>query len=168
MSDAHSHTPEPGDVDPADAWQPRDLLLIVVGAELAAEIAHRPLAYRLRERILRWQDRHLEDDDTRLVPVVCTDIWHLNQQNLADRPTLSIGSPEINATSAFFASRVPPAFTVDGVLAVHADIEFIDQRACAWSMYDHGTGSTASAIDAFVERYLDGYLRSAHNLPAEA
>src|SRR4051794_33570264 len=40
---------------------PQRVLLIVVGAHLQAEISDRPLAYRLREAVLRWQDEHADD-----------------------------------------------------------------------------------------------------------
>ena len=39
------------------------VMLIVVGAHLAAEVSDRPLAYRLREAALRWIDARETDAD---------------------------------------------------------------------------------------------------------
>src|SRR5262245_43553297 len=100
--------PAGADIDPAG------LLLIVVGAHLRAEFTDRPLAYRLREAVLRWQDQSLgEDDAPPLRPVVCSDVWYLNAAELAARPVISIGDPQVNAASAMLATRMPTAFVIE-------------------------------------------------------
>ncbi len=146
--------PDPLDVD----W----LLLLVVGAGLRAEHHDRPLAYRLRERILAWQDEFL---DTRpLVPLLCTDVWYLNDETLRRRPVICLGDPESNAATAFHARRLPTAFVIDETLRVQLDPEYIEQAACLWGV---NPSATVAAVDLFAERYLDGYLRAVHAWPPE-
>lgn len=145
-----------GPEDPDD----ESLLLIVVGAELRAELVHRPLAYRLRERILRWQDR-CEEEIPLLMPVVCSEVWYLNQVDLHGQPTISLGEPNLNAATAFLARHLPLAFVMEQVLQVHADIEYIDLRACLWGI---NQSATVSAVDLFCERYIENFLRGAHGL----
>ena len=138
---------------------PQQMLLVVVGSHLKAEINDRPLAYRLREAILRWQDQHHDaDDGPPLRPVVCSDVWYLNTPDLQDRPTVSIGDPQVNAASAMLSTHVPTAFVIENTLRVHVDQEFLDLRTCMWGA-NHS--ATASAIDLFVERYLNDFLRAA-------
>jgi hypothetical protein len=152
--------PAPQTAPAAADIDPNGLLLIVVGAHLRAEFTDRPLAYRLREQVLRWQDQSLGEDDAKpLRPVVCSDVWYLNSTELAARPTVCIGDPNVNAASAMLATRMPTAFVIENTLRVHLDLEFIDLRACMWGA-NHS--ATASAVDVFVERYLDGFLRAAH------
>jgi len=142
---------------------PALLILIVVGAHLRAEVADRPLGYRLRERILKWQDEQDETGETdqstpRLQPIVCTDLWYLNAAELAGRPAIAIGDPAVNAASAYFSSRLPSAFIIEGTLRVHLDSEFIERQAALWGVTQ---AATASAVDLFAERYLDEFMRAA-------
>ncbi len=146
----------------APSIEPLQRLLIVVGAHLLAEVSDRPLAYRLRERILRWLDEHLREGDRALDPIVCTDVWYLNNDDLLRDPAIAIGRPGLNAASAMLANRLPTAFLIDDTLQVQLDQEFVDQRAC---IFGADTQATASAADLFVERYLDAYLRAILDLP---
>ncbi len=136
------------------------LLLIVVGAHLEAEVAHRPLGERLRGRIQQWLARGLEVKPLR--PLVCSDLWYLNAPSLMARPTISIGEPQVNAASAYFSRRLPTALVIDDTLQVQLDPEFVRLQACVW-----GTDrqATASGVDLFVERYLEPFLCAAHGLP---
>jgi hypothetical protein len=130
-------------------------LLIVTGAHLDAETHDRPVAYSLRELIGR---RFAAMDRPEARAVVCCDVWYLNNEPLRRRATISIGAPGINALSAFLAGKLPSVFTIDDRLIVQADLEMIDLVACCWGT-DHG--NTAAAVDAFVERYLEDFLRAA-------
>lgn len=141
----------------------RHRLLIVVGAHLLAEVSDRPLAYRLRESVLHWLDEHAEEDLPAIDPIVCTDVWYLNNDELLREPAIALGRPGVNAASAMLSNRLPTAFLIDDTLQVQLDQEFIDQRACLWGA---DVQSTASAVDLFVERYLDAYLRALLGLPA--
>lgn len=131
------------------------LILIVTGAHLRAETGDRPLAYRLRDRMLRWLGR---GDDQDAPVVVCSDLWYLNRDELRECPTVSIGGPGVNALSAYLGDKLPSAFAVEGVLVVQLDPEFDDRLACCWGV-DHG--ATASAVEAFAERYLDDFMTAA-------
>ena len=135
------------------------LLLIVTGAHLGAEVHDRPVGYRLKTLI----ESRLGAGAARLTPVVCSDVWYLNQEPLRRRPTISIGAPGVNALTAFLADKVPSAFTIDDVLVVQADLDWVDLVACCWGR-DHD--STRGAVDAFAERYLGGFLEAASAVSA--
>ncbi len=133
------------------------VILIVTGAHLRAETGDRPLAYRLRGRMLKWLGHDGRDDPDAPV-VVCSDLWYLNRDELRVRPTVSIGGPGVNALSAFLGDKLPSAFAVEGVLVVQLDLEFEDRMACCWGV-DHA--ATAAAVDVFAERYLDDFMAAA-------
>ena len=136
-----------------------DLLLIVVGAHLRSEIADRPLGTRLQRLIRDWQARVLEEGDAVMLPIVCSDVWFLNDRDLMRQPCITIGEPGHNAATAYYASRLPKAYVVEGVCAVQFDPQFLDGSACLWGV---DAASTELAFDAFVSRHLDAYLRAAH------
>ena len=146
----------------ADAVDPRRLLLIVVGAHLGAELADRPLGYRLRDDVVRWQRKTPEADP--LMPVVCTDLWYLNARELMARPTIAVGRPQRNAVSAYFANRLPTALVIDESLQVQLDPQLVNPQACVWGVDGQ---ATSSSVDLFVQRYLEPFLRSAHGLPVD-
>ena len=151
------------------------LLLIVVGAHLRAEQSDRPLAYRLRERILRWIDGATGADTAEnkakttadtpppipppppalLEPLVCTDLWYLNNEELIRRPTITIGAPGVNACTAFLTQRLPSVFVIDDTLQVLMDPELTTLHACCWGV---DQSATVSAVDLFAERFLDRFL----------
>ncbi|MCK4872524.1 MAG: hypothetical protein KAS72_07345 [Phycisphaerales bacterium] len=135
------------------------VVLLVVGAHLRAEVADRPIAYRLRDAILAWMEEACELDDETLPPVdvvVCTDVWWLNNNELRECPTISVGGPGINALSAYLGDKVPSAFVVDDSLIVQMDVELTDLLACVWGMNHE---QTIAAADVFTERYLDSFMR---------
>ncbi len=132
------------------------LLLIVAGAHLRAEIGDRPLAYMLREEIERLSDRF--GDDAPLDPVVCSDVWRLNDESVSNCPTISVGGPGVNALSAFLGDKLASVFVVEDQLLIQADLEWNDMSVCIWGM-DHDR--TIAAVQAFVERYLDAFLDAA-------
>jgi len=152
-----------------DTIDTSQLLLIVVGAHLRAEVADRPLAYRLRERILRWLDERRpaapSEDWSDPEVVVCSDIWYLNNDDLRSQPTISIGGPGVNALGAYLSDRLETAFVIENVLAVQVDLDFVDPVASCWGVTN---AATVNAIDAFCERYLDGFLEHAVRRIAEA
>ncbi|HVP73853.1 MAG TPA: hypothetical protein VMS30_08950 [Phycisphaerales bacterium] len=143
----------------ADVPQSESLLLLVTGSTIASEMRDRPIAYRLRERVLGWLDaaRNGNGEAPVLQPVVCSDLWYLNARELDDRPAIAIGEPSSNAATALISSRLPTAFVIEGSLRVHLDPEFIDLRAALWGVT---AASTAAAIDLFAERYLDAFLNA--------
>ncbi|NJL31506.1 MAG: hypothetical protein HC898_07695 [Phycisphaerales bacterium] len=134
-----------------------NLLLIVVGAHLRAEIADRPLAYRLSDTIANWLGRRSPKLNVRFAPVVCSDIWYMNQAQLQRRPTISVGGPGSTALSAYYAQKLSPAVVSDNQMIIQLDPEYVDLRVCVWGM-NHQL--TVAAMDHFVQQYLDGYLRA--------
>jgi hypothetical protein len=140
-----------------------DLLLIVVGAGIRAELTHRMLGYRLREQILRWQDERPGQDA--LLPIVCTDLWYLNEPGALARPAVAIGDPETNAATAYLANRLPTAFVIDATLRIQLDLEFIDLHGCLWGV---SHAASASAVDVFIERHLGRFLEAVHDSTSAA
>lgn len=133
------------------------LLLIVVGSHLHAEVADRPQAYRLHERIGAWVEKHAPEVDPPVLPVVCSDIWYVKQESLQRRPTISIGGPKANALSAYFNDTLHPGVVRDERLTIQLDPEMTDLRVSVWG-FDHE--ATVEAVELFVRDYLDNYLRA--------
>jgi hypothetical protein len=162
--DPAEHDPPPSredDPDTAEELSVDDLILIVVGAHLRAEVGDRPVAYRLRQRMLTWlADRYGLHGAAAapFTPLVCCDVWYLNDASLKDRPAISIGGPGVNALTAHLADKIPSAFVIDNTLIVQLDPAFDDLRACCWGM---DTASTTAAVEAFEERYLDAFMHAA-------
>jgi hypothetical protein len=139
----------------------RTVALIVVGAHLRAEIEDRPQAYRLRDRLRDWTQLHDQSEAVQnpsLVPVVCTDIWFLNNFELQERPVICLGEPGVNAATAFLCTRLPTALMVEGALRVHLDPDFAEAQVCLWGV---NPPATASAVDLFIERYLEVFMAGA-------
>ena len=133
------------------------MLPIVVGAHPEAEANDRVVGYGLRRKVLDWQDA--TPDVQRLKPVVMTDLWYLNDDDLRGRPTITVGRPEINAATAWLAGRLPTALVVDAAYRIQLDPELIDLRACIWG---RGPRETESGVMCFVARYLGDFLDRAH------
>jgi len=88
MADAYSQD-GPG-IDPSS------LLLIVVGADLRAELSDRAEARRLAQRTETWLARNRTAMNVALRPVICTDVWYLNDAALqaleAQAGTMPVGA----------------------------------------------------------------------------
>lgn len=129
---------------------PAELLPIVVGMHLEAELHDRPLAQRVHDAIVAAGAPGM--------PIVCCDAWYLNDQSLRLRPTLTIGRPEVNAATAALASRLPTRLLIDERYRIQLDPEGIDVRACVWGV---DALNTLHAVDAFIETCLDEWLAGA-------
>ena len=70
---------------------------------------------------------------------------------------LSVGGPGVNALSAYYAQKVPAAVLRENKMIVQLDPEFVDLRVCIWGV-NHRL--TVEAMDLFIDRYLDDYLRA--------
>ena len=126
-------------------------ILIVTGAHLHAEAADRPVAYALQRALV-------EAIGARGRAIVCSDVWYMNDDKLRSCPTISVGSPGVNALSAFLADKLPSAFVVEGKVMVQADPDFEELVACCWGAGESGTGS---AVSVFAERFLEGFVEAA-------
>lgn len=134
-----------------------DAVLIVVGSHLRAETADRPLAYALVEEIRQWVQRHEKGLQAAIEPIVCSDIWYVNQQRLQSRPTVSLGGPGVNALTAYFAQKLDPSVLANEKMIIQLDPEFVDLRVCIWGMNHKWT---EKALRLFSEHYLDTFLRA--------
>jgi hypothetical protein len=153
-------------IDAAWAVMPPDmpietarLLPVVVGAHPRSEIADRPLAQRLVSAIRQWQRQTIPDEDARLIPMVMTDLWYLNDKELLLQPTIAIGEPGANAASAYYGTRLPKSYVVDGQLQVLADLEFLEPSVTMWGVDAY---ATRTALDWFIARHLGRFLESIH------
>lgn len=132
---------------------------VVVGAHLRAEISDRAVAYELAERVSGAFAR----TGSSLAAVVCTDLWYLNDDRLRQRPTISIGEPEVSALSAYLADKLPHAYAVSETLLVQMDLPAGEALVNLWG---RGPEETRVAARVFWERYLDHFTECALRQPA--
>jgi len=147
-------TPFEQDADPVDS---SNLMLIVVGAHLRAEVADRPLAYQLCEQVQQWLDEHLDTINVNIIPVVCCDVWYINHRDLQMRPTICLGSTAVNSLSAYLSQKLNTALVRDDQIMIQLDPEFVDLRVCIWGL---DQDLTIDAVELFLNRYFDGYMRA--------
>jgi hypothetical protein len=141
------------------------VIFIVAGASLRAEVADRPIAYWLQQRMLEWRDERCPGADEPGLPgarpfdvVVCSDLWWLSHDELGKAPTVSVGGPGVNALAAHLADKTPSAFVIDDTLIVQVDPDFTDLRASVWG---RDRAATEAATRTFADRYLDRFMRAA-------
>lgn len=138
------------------------LLCIVTGVQLKAELGDRPLAYRVEQEARRLLKELLpppppDDPLPLLSPVVISDVYYLNNDDLQGRPVISIGGPGVNAVSNALVNDVPTAVAIEDSLLVQMDVEMNDLRCAVWGM-DHL--QTVQAVDLFIAKgYLEVYVR---------
>lgn len=143
---------------PAPGVELASLILIVTGAHLRAELADRPLAYRLRRSVDEWLGKHAQGLNIPLQTAVCSDIWYMNQPAvLQRRPTISIGGPGVNALSAYFYQKLPHSPVAESDVFIQLDTEYTDLRASVWGA-NHVL--TVRATDRFLGEYLDAFLKA--------
>ncbi len=131
------------------------LLLIVTGASLRAEMADRPLAYALGETIQNELHRRTQSTTWPIRPVVCADVWYVNNRQLHDRPTISIGGPGANALSAYLYEKLPTALAIEDQLVIQLDVAYSTLAVAIWGM---DRQHSSSAVELFENKYLGGYL----------
>ena len=143
--------------EPNESIDHSNTLLIVVGAHLRAEVADRPLGYELQQRVNEWLEEHQEQMNVSIDVIVCSDIWYLNNEQLQQCPTISIGGPGVNALSAYFAQNLKHDTGQEQQVLIQIDPEYTDLRVCIW-----GTNHelTVKGLDLFNRQYLEGYLRA--------
>jgi hypothetical protein len=134
-----------------------NLLPIVVGAHLRAEVSDRPIGDRIARHIRAIRRTNDLTIDEGLIPVVISDIWYLNDSDLMLQPSIVVGEPGVNAASAHWAARIPKAFSFENSHQVLMDLEGPFPVACMWGV-DHAR--TEVAADHFERRYLHPWLES--------
>lgn len=138
------------------------LICIVTGVQLKAELGDRPLAYRVEQDAKRLLKELLpaptgEDPLPLLSPVVITDVYYLNSEEMQEQPVISVGGPGVNAVSNAFVNEVPTAVAIEDSLLVQMDVEMNDLRCAVWGM-DHL--QTVQAVDLFIAKgYLETFVR---------
>lgn len=132
-----------------------DLLLIVVGADLRAEVVDRPIAHALQAAALghveRFAAESASDDPPALTVLVCTDLWYVNTLDLHQHAAIALGGPDVNAATAWLASRLPTALIMDDHLRIHVDPD-AEPKACLWGV---DREATTRAVEIFSDRYLE-------------
>lgn len=88
--------------------------------------------------------------------LVCSDLWRINSDELAETATISVGGPGVNAWAAHLAEQLPTVFAVDDRFVVQMDLES-GLLVSLWGM-DHV--STVEAFNVFVQRYLEECLKA--------
>lgn len=163
MSNLEITLPEGRFAAEGDERTPDPLVLVVVGARLACERVDRPLAYRLCHELADAIEGDGRDDLPR--PIACTDLWYVHNQGLRERPAIAVGRPDHNAGTAYLASRLPPALVVEDRVRIHLHPLETEEAgtttpaaidACLWGTDD---GATETALELFVERYLEAWVR---------
>jgi len=132
-------------------------LLITVGAHLKAELNDRPTAYRLLESVQDQLQRQTGGTDWPVHPIVCTDVWYLNNNELHSRPVISVGGPGVNAVSAYLYQKLPTALAVEEQLVIQLDVDFADLRCAIWGT---DAGHSNSAVELFEKKYLAEYIKA--------
>lgn len=133
---------------------PSRLLLIVTGSSLRAEELDRPLAYYLKQQVDRASMRLDLSFETRVI----ADFRWLNEEELQDIPTISVGGPGVNELAKVWIQAVPFSLAVDEQYCVQMDPDLIVPRASLWGM-DNPT--TQIAVSVFVDRFLPRFLTTA-------
>ena len=138
------------------------VLPIVVGAHLRAEAGDRSRANQVRDAIVGWmRDNDINDPPW---PLVCCDLWYLNQIELKTQPTICIGHPEINAATAAIAATLQTVALVDDSYRIQLDPEYIDCTCCFWGVDD---AHSKHATEAFIADFMPKLLGSIFGLRVE-
>lgn len=143
------------DVVPDHPYVPALTVPIVVGAHPEAEIQDRPWASRLARRLRGVLRSRGHDLLAGPLPLVMTDVWYLNDDQLRTQPTVAVGDPAVNAASAMLATRLPCAFAIDDVCQILLDPELLEPRVSLWGVSDEGT---AAAIERFEVKWMEEFV----------
>ena len=141
---------------------PASMVLVVVGAHPRAELFDREVATQLRSDLAAAMAEAWSQIGAQSTPapevIVLTDLWRLNDAALAHLPQIAVGHPSVNALTAFLAEKIPPAFVIDGELAVQFDAAQPEAVAACWGTTHTGT---RRAVEEFRSRYLERFAVAA-------
>jgi hypothetical protein len=133
---------------------PSRLLLIVTGSTLRAEELDRPLAYYLQQQVIQVAKRL----DLAFEIRVIADFRWLNEEDLQDIPTISVGGPGVNELARVWTKEVPFSLAVDEQYCIQMDPYLLSPRVSLWGM---DNPMTQIAVSAFVDRFLPRFLEAA-------
>jgi hypothetical protein len=130
-----------------------NVIPIVVGTHLCAELGDRRRGYYLGEAIVDWMEKHNIPGPP--WPLVCSDLWYLNDTELRTRPTICVGQPEVNAATAALSPKLETILLVDNAYRIQGDPEFIDLKCTLWGIDDSHTNQ---CVEQFVKNSLPHFL----------
>ena len=139
-----------------------NLIPIVVGAHLRGELEDRRRGYYLGEAIVDWMEQH--DIPGPPWPLVCSDLWYLNDTELRTRPTICIGQPEVNAATAAMSPKRETLLLVDNAYRIQGDHEYIDLKCCLWGIDDTHTNQ---CVEQFIKNVLPNFLGAIFGVTVE-
>lgn len=139
-----------------------NIIPIVVGAHLRAELGDRRRAYYVGESIVNWMEQHQIPGPP--WPLVCSDMWYLNQVELRTRPTICIGQPELNAATASLASSLETVLLEDDAYRIQGDPEYIQLKYCMWGIDDTHTNQ---CVEQFITNCMPQFLGSIYGVQVE-
>lgn len=135
---------------------------IVVGSHLRAELGDRQRAYTVGDSVITWMATHELTGPP--WPIVCSDLWYLNQTELRTRPTICIGHPEVNAATAAMSPTLETILLVDGAYRIQGDPEFINLKCALWGIDD---AHTNQCVEQFIKNVLPNFLGSIFGVTVE-
>ncbi|MBT4524274.1 MAG: hypothetical protein HOC21_05065 [Phycisphaerae bacterium] len=138
------------------------IIPIVVGAHLRAELGDRRRGYYLGEAIVAWMEQQKIPGPP--WPLVCSDLWYLNDPELRTRPTICIGQPEVNAATAALSTKLETVLLEDNAYRIQGDPEFIDLKYCLWGIDDTHTNQ---CVDQFIKNALPNFLGAIFGVSVE-
>lgn len=139
-----------------------NIMPIVVGAHLRAELGDRRRGYYLGEAIVAWMEKNKIAGPP--WPLVCSDMWYLNHVELRTRPTICIGQPELNAATAALSTNLDTVLLADDAYRIQCDQEYVDLKCCMWGIDD---AHTNQCVEQFIKNILPHFLGAIYGVSVE-
>ena len=130
-----------------------NVIPIVIGTHLRAELGDRRRGYYLKEAIVDWMEQ--QELFGPPWPLVCSDMWYLNQADLRTRPTICIGQPELNAATAALSPKLETVLLTEDAYRIQCDPEYVELRCCMWGIDDEHTNQ---CVDQFIKNMLPNFI----------
>ncbi len=139
-----------------------NVMPIVVGAHLRAELGDRRRGYYLGEAIVAWMEKNQMAGPP--WPLVCTDMCYLTHVELRPRPTICIGQPELNAATAALSPNLDTVLLADDAYRIQCDQEYVDLKCCMWGIDD---AHTNQCVEQFIKNILPHFLGAIYGVSVE-
>ena len=147
---------------PDETVQLDHVIAIVVGSHLRAELGDRRRGYYLGEAIVAWMEQHEIAGPP--WPLVCSDLWYLNDTELRIRPTICIGQPDVNAATAAMSTKLETILLEDDAYRIQGDSGFITLKYCLWGIDDSHSNQ---CLEQFIKTVLENFLGSIFGVSVE-
>jgi hypothetical protein len=139
-----------------------NIIPIVVGAHLRAELGDRRRGYYVGEAIVEWMEKNQIPGPP--WPLVCSDMWYLNQLELRTRPTICIGQPELNAATAAMSPKLETVLLAEDAYRIQSDPDYVELKCCLWGIDD---AHTNQCVEQFIKNILPHFLGSIYGVSVE-